>query len=80
MAFRQDVLDWQIWIQEDGRPLPRKLVITTIDMEGAPQFGVVMTNWNLDPKFAKGFFDFTPSEGMKGIEFLPTVASETPSK
>ncbi len=28
-AFRQEGLDWQIWIQRGDYPLPRKLVITT---------------------------------------------------
>jgi hypothetical protein len=80
LAFRAPHVDWQIWIQDDGHPLPRKLVITTTEMEAAPQFSVVMTNWNLDPKFADGLFEFTPPEDAEGIEFLPVPVSQTVSE
>ena len=36
-AFRQDDIDWQIWIQKGDYPLPRKLVITTKTDEARPQ-------------------------------------------
>ena len=36
-AFRQDDIDWQIWIQKGDNPLPRKLVITTKTDEARPQ-------------------------------------------
>ena len=32
-AFRNVDVDWQIWIQQGDKPLPRKLVITTMDEE-----------------------------------------------
>ena len=28
-AFRQKDVDWELWIEQGGRPLPRKMVITT---------------------------------------------------
>ena len=37
LAFRAPHVDWQIWIEEGAQPLPRKLVITTRDLAGAPQ-------------------------------------------
>ncbi len=48
-AFRNVDVDWQIWIQQGEKPLPRKLVITTMDEEEHPQY-VSMMNWNLSPK------------------------------
>ena len=71
LAFRAPHVDWQIWIQEGKQPLPRKIVITSTDIAGAPQFAVVMTKWNLAPKFADGKFTFTPPKGARTIEFLP---------
>jgi hypothetical protein len=35
-AFRQEGLDWQIWIQGDY-PLPRKFVIRTLTDDARPQ-------------------------------------------
>jgi hypothetical protein len=71
LAFRSGDLDWQIWIEEGEKPLPRKFVITSLDMERAPQFEVVMSNWSLEPAIPAGFFDFQPPPGAKAIEFLP---------
>ena len=34
-AVRQADIDWQIWIEQGARPLPRKVVITTITMDAA---------------------------------------------
>jgi hypothetical protein len=75
LAFRNDDVDWQIWIQEGDRPLPRKFLITSTKVAGAPQFGVVMTSWNTAPKFAEGTFTFVPSKDAKKTEFLPLPGS-----
>jgi hypothetical protein len=69
LAFRNADVDWQIWIQEGAQPLPRKYVITSTQVAGAPQFAVVV-GWNTAPKFAPGTFDFTPAKGARRIDFL----------
>jgi Predicted periplasmic protein len=58
-AFRQDDVDWQIWIQEGKTPLPRKIVITTKNEEAAPQYAAVLS-WNLSPSLADSVFRFVP--------------------
>jgi hypothetical protein len=71
LAFRAPQLDWQIWIQQGAQPLPRKIVITTLDLPNAPQFGITVTQWNLQPTFDAKTFTFTPQAGAKQIDFLP---------
>jgi len=71
LAFRAPDVDWQIWIQEGTQPLPRRIVITTLDLPNAPQFAVTVTQWNLQPKFDAQTFTFTAQAGMKQIELLP---------
>ena len=61
-AFRQDEIDWQIWIQKGDHPLPRKLVITTKTDEARPQSSAVYT-WNLAPSFNDAAFTFDPPAG-----------------
>lgn len=70
LAFRAPQLDWQIWIQQGAQPLPRKIVITTLDLPNAPQFGITVTQWNLQPTFDAKTFTFTPQAGMKQIDFV----------
>jgi hypothetical protein len=71
LAFRAPQVDWQIWIQEGPQPLPRKLLITTLDLANAPQFSVTVTQWNLKPAFDAGTFSFTPAAGVQQIDFVP---------
>jgi hypothetical protein len=70
LAFRAPHVDWQIWVQEGSQPLPRKLVITSVDMDGEPEFSVVMTKWDLVPKLSEELFAFTPPKDAKEIGFL----------
>jgi hypothetical protein len=70
LAFRAPQTDWQIWIQEGAQPLPRKIVITTLDLPNAPQFSVTVTKWNLQPTFDAKTFTFVPQAGMKQIDFV----------
>lgn len=76
LAFRAPHVDLQIWIQEGRRPLPRKMVITTKDVDHAPQFTVVMKQWNLAPKFTDNIFRFQPPKGVKQVEFAPIDSSK----
>ncbi|MCC7257100.1 MAG: DUF2092 domain-containing protein [Gammaproteobacteria bacterium] len=70
LAFRAPHVDWQIWIQEGAQPLPRKLVITTLDLPSSPQFSVTVTKWNLKPVFDAKMFAFTPQADVKQIDFV----------
>lgn len=70
LAFRAGLVDWQIWIAQGDRPLPMKMVITTLDVPNAPQFSVVMTDWKLDPLFMQGKFNFKAPKDATQIDFL----------
>ena len=50
LAFRGAEVDWQIWIEDGDKPLPRKFVLTTKQVTGAPQFTVLIRSWDLTPK------------------------------
>lgn len=67
-AFRQDGVDFQVWINQGDRPLPRRLVITDADAPGQPQYAVNF-RWNLAPKIAAGSFAFTPKAGDTLIDY-----------
>jgi hypothetical protein len=69
-AFRQTDVDWEICIEPGGRPLPRKLVITTTAERAQPQHQVVM-NWDLNPRLNEQDFTFTPPPTAHRIEFQP---------
>jgi hypothetical protein len=71
LAFRAGDVDWQIWIEAGARPLPRRIVVTTLDLPNAPQFAVTVTRWDLAPAVDAQTFRFTPPPGVSQIELLP---------
>jgi len=71
LAFRSPQTDWQIWIEDGDRPLPRKYLITSRDVQSQPQFGVELDNWNLSPTVNDATFTFFPPPGVTKIDFLP---------
>jgi hypothetical protein len=72
-AFRQGMIDWQIWITTGSKPLPRKVVITNRADEARPQ-SVSLIDWNLKPTFKDSVFKFTPPKGATKIEIVPRKA------
>ena len=78
-AFRQDDIDWQIWIQKGDNPLPRKLVITTKTDEARPQHTAVYT-WNLAPSFNDAAFTFDPPAGAGKVVLAEIKAAAAATK
>jgi hypothetical protein len=66
-AFRQQNVDWQIWIQQGAQPLPRKLVIIDRTDEARPAYTARLA-WNLNPTIAADAFTFRPGAGAKQIQ------------
>lgn len=70
LAFSAPGTDFQIWIQQGDRPLPRKFVITSRDVVNAPQFSVVIDNWDQTPELSDELFHFEPPEDAAVIDFM----------
>jgi len=75
LAFRNAQVDWQIFIEQGDKPLPRKYVITSKKMPQAPEFIVVMSKWNTAPKLNDTMFNFTPPKGSIKIDWLPAASA-----
>ena len=76
LAFRGDGLDWQLWIEANGDPIPRKLVITNKTAAGAPQYTIQLSKWQPKPSVAADSFTFAPPPDGKKLE-LQEFASVT---
>ena len=70
VAFREDKVDWQLWIRAGDAPLPMKYVITSKWVLGAPQHAVRLKNWNTSPQFPADQFTIAVPEGAPKIGTL----------
>jgi hypothetical protein len=73
LAFRQNAVDWQIWIEEGDKPLPRKLVITYKSLPGQPEFIAFLDEWNLSPELPDEIFVFKPPAGATKIDMQAII-------
>ena len=65
LAFRGPETDWQIWIEPGAKPVPRKYVITSKTVTGAPQYTLKIRDWKTDAN-ADGDFAFkAPADTTK---------------
>jgi hypothetical protein len=70
LAFTQEDIDWQIWV-EDGRKLvPKMFVIMYKRVEGSPQYIAVLSEWDLSPLLPDSLFTFVAPEEAIEVEFL----------
>ena len=80
LYFRQDSIDWQIWIEDGPRPVPRKLLITYKNEPESRQYTARLSGWDFQPRVSEHYFEFVPPDGASEMEFLPTQDTETESR
>jgi hypothetical protein len=76
LLFRQENIDWQIWIDADGQPLPRKLVITYKQEPGQPQYVATFDDWNLSPTIPAETFTFSAPAGAEAVTMSSLLGKE----
>lgn len=69
LAFRTDIVDWQIWVSKGNNPLPLKYVITTKWVTGAPEYSLRLSNWK-SAGIGAAQFKFTPPANAKKLEHV----------
>jgi hypothetical protein len=69
LAFRGAEVDWQLWVETGARPIPRKYVITSKHVTGAPQYTLRVKDWKTDPPASADAFVFKAPADAKKVEF-----------
>jgi hypothetical protein len=82
LAFTQENVDWQIWIEDGPQPFIRKFIITQKNEPGEPEFTALITHWNVTDRIADSDFVFERPMGalkidMQADEGGGTNASQT---
>jgi len=72
LAFTQDNIDWQIWIEDGYQIVPCKLVITYKNLPESPQYTAYFSDWDFAPRLPDRLFRFVAPVGASEVEFLPS--------
>ena len=68
LAFRGGAVDVQLWIAQGDAPRPCRLVVTSRDVEGQPQYTIDVTGWNAGDTVAAAEFTFVAPAGATKVE------------
>lgn len=65
LAFRTKEVDWQIWIAHGEQPYPCRYVITTKEVDQAPQYSIQIRDWKTGAEVATNDFVFKTADARK---------------
>lgn len=73
LAFSQEAVDWQIWIEASDTPWPRKLVVTYKSEPVQPQDIILFRDWQPESTMDETLFTVDiPADAMR-TELMPIV-------
>ena len=74
-AYRTADYDWERWMEQGDRPIPRKLVLIDRTDPTLPSF-TARLSWQLNPKLDPAAFTYVPTGKEVAISFASTEAGE----
>jgi hypothetical protein len=80
LLFSRPGVDFQIWIAEGKRPVPRRYVVTETDTAARLSVTTVLSDWKTGAAVDDAQFNFVPPKGASATRFLPLDATGRPSR
>jgi hypothetical protein len=69
LAFSEPDADWQVWIEDGAKPLPRRIAVTYKNVPGTPRVVTSLSDWNLSASVPADRFIFTPPSGATKVDW-----------
>src|SRR5262249_24961103 len=64
-----DDLEWELWLEDNERALPRRVVVTYRSLPGRPNFIAELAHWDFSSAPPDSEFTFTPPAGVTEVPF-----------
>ncbi len=68
LSFETTPADIQFWVEKKGAPVPRRLVLDFVAVEGDPEYLVTFRDWALDGSVNSSAFEFSAPKDWKKVE------------
>jgi hypothetical protein len=75
LHFAAPAVDWELWLPEQGDPLPKRLKVVQKKQRGEPVSDIVFTAWNLSASASDATFDPKVPEDYEGIALLQRASA-----
>jgi hypothetical protein len=70
LAFRQNNIDWQLWIDAGTKPLIKRFMVTSKGLTGSPSYTVTINQWKANPVLDDALFEFKAPAASQLVEFV----------
>jgi hypothetical protein len=70
LAFVDKSIDWQVWIEDGPKIVPRKIVISYTSVSGSPQFEAKLSDWDFATRPPDALFVPTLPPDATQLEFV----------
>jgi hypothetical protein len=75
LAFKDKGVDWEVWLPEQGEPLPKRLKVVQTKRTGQPVADITFTAWDLAPKISDATFVPKVPDEYEGIALIQRAAA-----
>jgi hypothetical protein len=70
-----DDLEWELWLEDNDRALPRRVVVTYRSLPGRPNFIAELSNWDFSISPRDSDFTFEAPPGVTRVEFASKASA-----
>lgn len=75
LAFKDVGVDWELWLPEQGDPLPKRLKVVQTKRTGQPTVELTFTAWNFSPQITDATFVPKVPADYEGIAVVQRAAA-----
>ena len=75
LAFKDTGVDWELWLPEQGEPLPKRFKVLQKRRTGQPVIDLTFTAWDLAPQISDATFVPKVPADYEGIAILQRAAA-----
>jgi hypothetical protein len=76
-----DDLELELWLEDNDRSLPRRLIVTYRSLPGRPNFVAELSDWDFSTQAPDSDFEFKPPAGVTQVDWgTKASASSAPQK
>jgi hypothetical protein len=73
-------IELELWVEDNDRSLPRRLIVTYHSLPGEPNFVAEMSDWNFSVHPSDADFQFEPPQGAERLQLGAALKQATGAK